>query len=70
MRKISNVFVREERDMPDDLMDNIRLRRVFRIGRMPNVLSRTEDPMRKGVQKLSLAEDSMSRPDAEMGFGI
>ena len=55
----------EHGHVPEDLVDNVRFRSVVRIFDVSKILSRAECFKRKGIQKLPLTEDSMSRLDRE-----
>lgn len=50
-------------------MDDIGLRCILRVGRVPYVLGRTKDSMGKGIKELSLAEDTVGWPQSEPCFG-
>ena len=67
--EISYLFVCEQRDMPNNFMNNIWFRCILRIWRMTDVLSGTEDSVCKSVQKLTLTEYSVGWSDAELSLG-
>ena len=58
----------EHGDVPEDLVDNVRFRSVVRVLDVSKILSRAECFKCKGIQKLPLTEDSMSRLDGETGL--
>ena len=49
-------------------MDNVGFRSVVWVFDVSEILGRAECFERKGIQKLSLAEDSMGRLDGESGL--
>lgn len=51
--------------MPDDFMDDVGLRCVIRILDISEVLRGAEEFEGKGIEELSLAQDSMCRFDPE-----
>jgi len=65
---ITHHGVAKHRDMPHDLMDDIRLWGILWVRRVSNILCRAEYSMSKTVQELSLTENSHGWSHAESGL--
>jgi hypothetical protein len=61
MKPYCNSGVSKHRHMPDNLMDNIRFWGIVWSLGMPQVLSAVEDLKGKGIEELSLTEDTVDR---------
>lgn len=69
MRQIGDFLVCKERNMPDYFMDDVWFRGVLWIGRMADVLGRTEDPVGECVEELALTENTMRGTNVEPSLG-
>ncbi len=55
--------------MADQLVTDVRLRSVERLGRVPNVLGGVEDPECKSSQEIAGGQESGNRTESKSGRG-
>lgn len=63
IKKYTNILISKHGDMTDNLMHNVRLRRIKRSCMMSQVLCAQKHLKSKGIKKLPLTDDSMNRFD-------
>lgn len=56
--------------MPNNLVNNVRLRGILGVGWMSNILGGTEYSMGEAVQEFSLTQNAYGWPDSKISLGL